>query len=170
MTQGRHVFFFASNGRLGARSHLRNSLGRKPSRFVSSLECCLGARKHRGEALSSTSSPHQKFRKWSCFARAPYRSQFGAIKGQLPSRASTCVSLRTLLEGIRNLCDKNNISSSPFSKIYSSHPGISSFMAQLRLAENHKLQQTYRTAIAKPLQNHKPQVSQNWSRAKSHVL
>ena len=31
--------FFASSGRLGAGSHLRNSLGRKPSRFVSSLEC-----------------------------------------------------------------------------------------------------------------------------------
>ena len=36
----------------------------------------LGARIHRGEALSSTSSPHQKPRR-SCFARAPSRSHFG---------------------------------------------------------------------------------------------
>ena len=46
MTQGRH-FFIASNGRLGA-FH-----GRKPSRFVLNIECCLGARKHHGEALNS---------------------------------------------------------------------------------------------------------------------
>ena len=70
-------FFIASNGCLRARSHHRNSLGRHPSRFVSSLECCLGARKYRREALSSTSSPHQKSRRSSCFALAPSRSQFG---------------------------------------------------------------------------------------------
>ena len=55
----RACFFIASNGRFGARSHLINSLGRKPSRFFSSLVCCLRARKHRGEAQSSTSSPHE---------------------------------------------------------------------------------------------------------------
>ena len=32
------MIFIASNGRLGAGSHLRNSLQRKPSRFVSGLE------------------------------------------------------------------------------------------------------------------------------------
>ena len=69
--------FIASNGRLGARLHIRNSHGRKPSRFVSSPECLLGARKHRGEALSFTSFPYQKSRRSSCFARAPSRSQFG---------------------------------------------------------------------------------------------
>ena len=67
----------ASNGRLGARSHLKNSHGRKHLRFVSSPGCCLGAQKHREEALSSTSPPHQKSRRSSWFARAPSRSQFG---------------------------------------------------------------------------------------------
>ena len=47
------AFFIASNGRLGARWHLRSSHGRKPSRFVLNIECCLGARKHRGEAPNS---------------------------------------------------------------------------------------------------------------------
>ena len=41
------MFFIASNGRLGA-SH-----GRKPSCFLLNIECFLGARKHRGEALNS---------------------------------------------------------------------------------------------------------------------
>ena len=47
---------------------------RKPSRFVSSI--CLGAREHRGEAVSSRSFPHQESRR-SCFARAPSRPKFG---------------------------------------------------------------------------------------------
>ena len=46
------MFFIASNGRLGARWHLGSSHGRKPLRFVLDIECCLGARKHRGEALN----------------------------------------------------------------------------------------------------------------------
>ena len=41
------MFLIASNGRLGA-SH-----GREPSRFALNIECCLGARKHCGEPLSS---------------------------------------------------------------------------------------------------------------------
>ena len=45
-------FFIASNGRLGARWHLGSSHGRKPTRFVLNIEFCLGARKHRGEALN----------------------------------------------------------------------------------------------------------------------
>ena len=54
ITQGRH-FFIASNGRLGDRWHLRRCHGRNPSRFVLNIECCLRARKHRGEALNSMS-------------------------------------------------------------------------------------------------------------------
>ena len=66
------MFFIASNGRLEARWHLRSSHGRKPlcgarwhlripherkpSRFVLNIECCLGAREHRREALSSTNT------------------------------------------------------------------------------------------------------------------
>ena len=66
------------------------------------------------------------------------------------------------------------------SKTPSSHPGISSFMIQLRLAENttivastipphrrggRKIQQTYRTVV-QPLLKHKTQVSHiNWSKA-----
>ena len=37
---------------------------------------CLGARKHRREARTCSSSPHQEYRR-SSFARAPSRSQFG---------------------------------------------------------------------------------------------
>ena len=38
----------------------------------------LGARKHRREAPSSTSTPHQKYRR-SSFARAPSRSQLATV-------------------------------------------------------------------------------------------
>ena len=40
--------YIASNGCVGARSHLRYSLGRMPSRFVPSSSVFLGARKHAG--------------------------------------------------------------------------------------------------------------------------
>ena len=40
------------------------------------LSVCLGAREHRREARSSTSFPHQEYRR-SSFARAPSRPQIG---------------------------------------------------------------------------------------------
>ena len=51
------------------------SLGIRPRALPRAPSVSLGTRKHRGEALSSTSFPHQKSRR-SCFARAPTRSQF----------------------------------------------------------------------------------------------
>ena len=61
----------------GLLSHLRNPLGGVSPRALSrALSVCLRARKNHGEALSSTSSPHQEPRR-SCFARAPSRSHFG---------------------------------------------------------------------------------------------
>ena len=146
-------FFIASNGRLGARSHLRNSIERKPSRFVSSLECCLGARKHRGEALSSTTSPRHMSRRWSCFARAPSRSQFGSIWRQFSSLASTCFSLRTLLARIRNLCGKRlaRLRSPRFLR----HTRGSQALWRIYVSQKkYELQQTYRAAIVKPLLKH----------------
>ena len=85
------MIFIASNGRLGAGSHLRNSLGRKPSRFVSSLECLPWSSEtsRRGPELYKLPSPE--------VSQVLLRSstQPVAIWRQFPSQASTCFSLTT---------------------------------------------------------------------------
>ena len=50
-------------------------LGVSPRALSRASGFCIGARKHRGEALSSISSPHQNSRR-SCFARALSRLLF----------------------------------------------------------------------------------------------
>ena len=56
-------FFIASNDRLGAGSHFKNPLGVSPRALSRASRFCLEARKHRGDALSSKSSPHRKSRR-----------------------------------------------------------------------------------------------------------
>ena len=86
MALGGACFLIALNGRRGAGPHLRNSLGRKPSRFVSASSVCLEARKQHGEAPSPTSPLYQKYRR-SCLARAASRSQFSDILLRKPRLA-----------------------------------------------------------------------------------
>ena len=78
-----------SNGRLGARSHLRNSLGREPSRFVSSLEYLpwSSGTSRRDPELYKPPSPE--------VSQALLRSstQPVAIWRQFPSQASNYFSL-----------------------------------------------------------------------------
>ena len=76
MTQGRHDFLLhrTATSELAPISEVPlgvslRALSRAPSD-------CLGARKHHRWARSSTSCPHQKYRR-SSFARAPSRSQSG---------------------------------------------------------------------------------------------
>ena len=85
------MIFNALNGCLGAGSHLRNSLGRKPPRFVSSPECCpLGSKtSRRGPELYKLTSPIS--------SQVSLRSstQPVALRQQFPSLAPTFFSLTT---------------------------------------------------------------------------
>ena len=85
------MFFIASDGRLGAGSHLKNSLGRKPSRFVSSLWRLTWSSQtsQRGPKLYKPPSPEVS----QVFLRSS--TQPVGVWRQFISRASTCFSLAT---------------------------------------------------------------------------
>ena len=76
MTQGRHDILLHRTAASELDPISENPLGVCPRALLRASSVCLGARGHRGGALSSASSPHQKYRR-SRFVRAPSRSHFG---------------------------------------------------------------------------------------------
>ena len=85
------MIFIASNGRLGAGSHLRNSLGCNPPRFASCLECLPWSSEasRGGPVLYELTSPGVS----QVLIRL--NAQPVALWRQFSSPASTCFSLRT---------------------------------------------------------------------------